>query len=151
MIKIVATGDTSSRISGDYAALDTSSRILLLAKLGNWLTLMGQDTYDSEGGVANAARLRAFNEPENRIFAQLVQLLAADDRRYPYDVFANILTDQFGTLQLDEAEIAKLAAEARLTRSSPVAHDGSRKRPRQLRQHCTACAETQLGGRERKP
>jgi hypothetical protein len=133
MIKIVPTDDTSSRISADFIALDTPSRISLLARLANWLTLMARDTYDSEGGVADAVRLRAFNEAENRILSQLVQLLAGDDRRYPDDVFANMLIEQFDALRLDVAVIAKFAAEC-------VARKQSRRTRRQPRTPRSAAA-----------
>jgi hypothetical protein len=110
-MKVIAGSDIRTRVSTDCAALDTSSKVLLLARLADWLTLMARDTYDSDGGVADPARLRAFNEAQNRILAQLVRLLTGDHRRYPDNVFANMVVDQFDTLQLDAADLIRLAEE----------------------------------------
>jgi hypothetical protein len=88
-----------------YASLDDRGQILLLAKLADRLTLMARDTYDEVGGVRDNVRLRAFNEAQNRILAQLLRLLVADERRYPDDVFGNILMDQIQILKLDPGDI----------------------------------------------
>ena len=56
MMKVIAGNDIRTRVSTDYAALDTSSRVLLLARLADWLTLMARDTYDSDGGVADFSK-----------------------------------------------------------------------------------------------
>ena len=110
-MKVIAGGDLRSRMITDYAAADKPGKVLLLARLADWPTLMARGTYDSEGGVADPARLRAFNEAQNRILAQLVRLLTGDHRRYPDDVFANVLVDQFEALQLDAADVAKLVED----------------------------------------
>jgi hypothetical protein len=111
MTMTASASDLRQRIAAQYAALDSRSQALLLVKLADWLTLMARDTYDQHGGVANSTRLRFFNEAQNRILAQLVLLLTADDRRYPDDVFANILVDQFQSLNLDPGCITDLAVE----------------------------------------
>jgi hypothetical protein len=119
MTMTVATDDARIRIAADYAALGRSGQILLLAKLANWLTLMARDTYGPEGGVADSYRLRAFNETQNRILAQLNRLLTEDDHRYPDDVFANILVDQFQALTLDTADIISFASESGAAAKQP--------------------------------
>jgi hypothetical protein len=111
MTMTASTSEVRQRIAAQYAALDSRSQVLLLVKLADRLTLMARDTYDQRSGVANGAKLRSFNEAQNRILAQLVRLLTADDRRYPDDVFANILVDQFETLNLDPGGITDLAVE----------------------------------------
>ena len=111
MTMTASTSEVRQQIAVQYAALDSRSQVLLLVKLADWLTLMARDTYDQHGGVTNSTRLRCFNEAQNRILAQLVRLLTADDRRYPDDVFANILVDQFEALNLDPGGIANLAVE----------------------------------------
>jgi hypothetical protein len=119
MTMSVATDDAGNRIAADYVASDRQSQVMPLAKLADWLSLMARDTYDREGGVADSARLRAASEAQNRILAQLVRLLTADDRRYPSDVFANILVDQFRTLGLDAAGINRFAAECAARAKQP--------------------------------
>jgi hypothetical protein len=101
--------DIRQRISSLYLALDHRQQILMLAKLANRLTIVARDTYDLQGGVADAARLRVVNEAQHRILAQLLRLLTDDARRYPDDVFANILVDQFNNLSLDPDDLAKFA------------------------------------------
>ena len=56
-------------------------------------------------GVADSTRLRAFNEAQNRIAAQLVRLLTADQNRYPDDVFASVLVDQLQMVGVDPERI----------------------------------------------
>ncbi len=57
----------------------------------------------------DGARLRAFNEAQNRIQAQLLRLLTASTQRYPDDVFANILVDQFQALRVDPEDLRGLS------------------------------------------
>jgi hypothetical protein len=104
-----AMHDIRQRISSGYLALDRQKQILLLAKLANRLTIVARDTYDLQGGVADAVRLKAVNEAQHRILSQLVRLLTDDARRYPDDVFANILVDQFNNLSLDPDDLVKFA------------------------------------------
>ena len=101
--------DIRQRISSLYLALDRQEQILMLAKLADRLTIVARDTYDLQDGVADAVRLRACNEAQHRILAQLLRLLTDDARRYPDDVFANILVDQFNNLSLDPNDLSKFA------------------------------------------
>jgi hypothetical protein len=97
--------ETRKRIAARYAALDTEHQAILLARLADRLSLMARETYEPGEGVSDSTRLRAFNEAQNRILAQLVRLLTSDPQRYPDDVFANILMDQFQMLRIDPAQI----------------------------------------------
>jgi hypothetical protein len=92
-----------------YTSLDSRQQIVLLTKLADWLTFMARDTYSSRGGVEDSERLRNFNEALNRILAQLRRLVSDDRRRYPDDVFANILVDQFDILKFDPEIIMNFA------------------------------------------
>ena len=83
-----------------YTALDLPKQISAIATLGDQLTLLARDTYDSSGGVTDSVRLRNFNEAQNRVLGQLIGLLAQTDKRYPDDVFANIVVDQLDLLHL---------------------------------------------------
>jgi hypothetical protein len=59
-----------------YTAMDQRKQEIALTLLVDHLTLMARDTYDTHGGVADAIRLRAFNEAQNRIAGQLHRLIA---------------------------------------------------------------------------
>src|SRR5258707_13926536 len=100
--------DVRQRIAIRYAASNNKEQILLLAKLGDRFTLLARGTYGGQYGVADGERLRAFNEAQHRILAQLLRLLSNDEHRYPDDVFANILVDQFEMLKLDPESILEL-------------------------------------------
>jgi hypothetical protein len=93
--------DLRQRLAVQYATSSSQSQVLFLVKLANRLTFLARDTYDDHYGVSDSVRLRSFNEANHRIAAQLVHMLAADEKRYPDDVFANILVDQFEILKLD--------------------------------------------------
>ncbi|HEY1930593.1 MAG TPA: hypothetical protein VGG99_01145 [Acetobacteraceae bacterium] len=97
--------ETRKRIAARYAALDGKRQAVLLARVADRLTLLARDTYDATGGVADNVRLRAFNEAQNRVLAQLVRVITTDRHRYPDDVFANILVDQCEILRVDPEQI----------------------------------------------
>jgi len=80
-------------------------QIELLARLAHRLTVMARETYGDDGVAADGKSLRAFNEAQHRILGQLLKLVTADERRYPDEVFANILVDQFAMLQIDPGKI----------------------------------------------
>ena len=90
---------------GEYAAMDAQSQMVFLAKLAHTLTIRARGTYDMHGGVEDSVKLRAFNEAQHRISAQLLHLLEGDERRYPDDVFANILIDQCQTLGISPEKV----------------------------------------------
>ena len=93
--------DIRKRIAAQYVALGDERQAVLLARIADRLSLMARDTYDTNGGVSDGTRLRAFNEAQNRILAQLLRLLTHSAQRYPDDVFANILVDQIQQLHMD--------------------------------------------------
>jgi len=95
------SAQTRKHFAGRYAAMGTERQIVALARLASRLSLMARETYDTAGGVADGERLRAFNEAQNKVSAQLERLLTSDPQRYPDDVFANILCDQFEMLGSD--------------------------------------------------
>jgi hypothetical protein len=80
--------------------MSAEDQSLCLARLAHRLTIDARDTYDRQGGVADTARLRRFNEAEHHILGQLLKLLAGDQRRYPDDVFANMLVDHLEALRI---------------------------------------------------
>jgi hypothetical protein len=90
------------QLAARYEALDLHHQQVFLAKLGEWLTLVGRGYYDTEDGVSE---LRAVNEAMHRVLGQLQRMLDSNKHRYPDDVFANVLVDQFQALKLDPATI----------------------------------------------
>jgi hypothetical protein len=86
--------------SANFATSGRQGQIVFLAYLADRFALLARDTYNEDGGVADPARLRAFNEAQHRVSAQLLALLTGSDRRYPDDVSANILADQFAMLHI---------------------------------------------------
>jgi hypothetical protein len=93
--------DVRRRIADHYAVLNNQQQTVLLARLADRLTLVGRSTY----GMTDNIKLRAVNEAQNRILAQLLRLLMGNESRYPDDIFANILVDQFEILELDPETI----------------------------------------------
>ena len=97
--------DPRQELVARYTTTGPRAQIELLAWLANRVTLHARGTSDSDGGVAESVRLRAFNEAQHRIDSQLFSMVTGNEQRYPDAVFANILTDQLTTLQLDPREI----------------------------------------------
>jgi hypothetical protein len=93
--------DTSAR----YAAMDVQHQLIFLARLAHRLTLVGRATYDDQGGIADSESLRAINEAQHRISAQQLKILMDDKRRYPDDVFANILVDYLQELKIHPEDV----------------------------------------------
>jgi hypothetical protein len=100
------------RIAADYAALDISKQAKVLATLGDRFTLLARDTYNHPDDVADTKRLRKFNEAGNRIFGHLTRILTNDDRRYPDDVYADILVDQLDALDISTDELRRIIDSA---------------------------------------
>jgi hypothetical protein len=88
-----------------YSAMDLQHQLIFLTRLASRLTLVGRDTYDRQGGVADGGRLRTVNEVQNRISSQLLKMLKDDKRRYPDDVFANILIDYLQELKIHPEDV----------------------------------------------
>jgi len=96
------------QIVSRYAELDSDHKNLLLVRIGEWFTMVGRDTYGEHEDVVDTRRLRIVNEAVHRILVQLQKMLASNDRRYPDDVFANIVADQVQALGVDEATLRRL-------------------------------------------
>ncbi len=89
--------DTSAR----YAAMDIQHQLIFLARLAHRLTLVGRETYNDHGDIADSEKLRSINEAQHRISGQQLKMLTDDERRYPDDVFANILIDYLQALKIN--------------------------------------------------
>jgi hypothetical protein len=97
--------DIRQDVSARYAAMDIRRQLIFLAKLAHRLTLVGRETYDGHGGVADSEKLRSINEAQHRISGQQLKMLTDDPRRYPDDVFANILVDCLQALKLNPENV----------------------------------------------
>lgn len=54
-----------------FASLAEDKKLSMLANLNYQLTVVARDTYDADGAVTNARRLRAVNEIQHRLTAAL--------------------------------------------------------------------------------
>jgi len=88
-----------------YSVMDLNHQMIFLTRLASRLTLVGRDTYDGQGGVADSGRLRTVNEVQNRISSQQLCMLMGDMRRYPDDVFANIIIDYLRELKINPEDV----------------------------------------------
>jgi hypothetical protein len=86
----------------------STAKQIFLAKLGEWLTMVGRDTYKGHVGVGDATRSRVVNEALHWVLDQLHQMLPSSAHRYPDDVFANILADQIEALNVHEVTFRRL-------------------------------------------
>ena len=92
-----------------YSGLNEHTQATTLTRLLFHFTLMGRDTYSvGTDGVNDAVALRKCSEAQHRIASQLLSLLLSDSRRYPDDVFANIVVDQFKTLGVSPSLARKI-------------------------------------------
>lgn len=95
-----------------YRDLDTKEQLGLLLNLAAWLTVCARETYVAgSSDVADAPRLREYNELQHRVLEHCVHLFKGDTKRYPDDVimgtiwgFAEFLHfESFLTSALQEA------------------------------------------------
>src|SRR5580704_3676599 len=78
-----------------YSALPPKGQTRFLAILAHEITVWARNAYpeiekDREAAVS---RLRAFNELQHKVGGQLIPVLEDDPKRYPDDVFVDILFD----------------------------------------------------------
>jgi hypothetical protein len=92
-----------------YSGLSEQAQATTLTRLLFHFTLLGRDTYVAgTDDVNDAAALRKCNEAQHRIASQLLHLLQSDARRYPDDVFAHIVIDQFESLGASPSLVRKI-------------------------------------------
>jgi hypothetical protein len=90
-------------LAASYGKLSEGKQALFLARILLRLNLLARGTYSVGEGVNDPNMLRKFNEAQNRIEAQLLSLLQSNPKRYPDDVFSNILIDQFEWLGMSSS------------------------------------------------
>jgi hypothetical protein len=95
--------DLREHLVAIYAQMAETTQAVFLARVLLHLNVLARGTYAVGDGVCDPTMLRKFNEAQNRIESQLVNLLLSDARRYPDDVFANMLADEFEILGLSSA------------------------------------------------
>jgi hypothetical protein len=97
--------DIRQDVLARYAAMDIQRQLIFLTRLAHRLTLVGRETYDNHGRVADSEKLRSINEAQHRISGQQLKMLINDERRYPDDVFANILVDCVQALKINPENV----------------------------------------------
>jgi hypothetical protein len=107
--------DVRDHLAMAYGGLSKAGQALFLARMLLRLNLLARGTYSVGDGVEDAAMLRRFNEAQNRIESQLVSLLSSNLDRYPDDVFANIIVDQFEQLGISAAAASNIIQSCRDT------------------------------------
>ena len=105
--------DVRARFAARYGNLDILAQQRFLIDVGNYLTLVGRETSGLNGDVLDSLRLRAVNEAMHRVLGQLWRLANDDERRYPDDVFANIIVDQYKILALDPERLMPIQERSR--------------------------------------
>lgn len=94
---------TKSEITGAYKSLTRNVQIELLSRVAHALTIEGRGTYvTGTEDVADGRRLRSFNELLHRITGQLASMIEENPRRYPDDVFAEILWESMSELKCEK-------------------------------------------------
>jgi hypothetical protein len=101
-----------------YTEMTEAAQIVFLARMLLRLNLLARGTYAVGDGVEDAVMLRKFNEAQNRIESQLIRLLLSDGKRYPDDVFANIIADQFELLGISTRTAAEIIESSRAASSA---------------------------------
>jgi len=97
-----------------YGELSEAAQAAFLARMLLRLNLLARGTYSpGDDGVDDAVMLRKFNEAQNRIESQLVGLLQSSPKRYPDDVFANVIVDQFEQLGISQSTVADIVEASR--------------------------------------
>jgi hypothetical protein len=75
-----------------YSRLAPDQQIVLLARLAAAITVAARDTYVAGSeDVADAPRLRMFNEFQHQVTGQLRAIASGDLHRYPDEVFVKAI------------------------------------------------------------
>ena len=83
---------TINEIKSSFSALSTNEQERVLSVLAHQLTVYARDAYEEIGeGGEGAIKLRAFNEVLHNVTGQLAAMLRNNDKRYPDDVFIDIV------------------------------------------------------------
>jgi hypothetical protein len=70
--------------------------------------MAARTTYRVGHGVVDSDLLRSFNEAHNRLAEQLSHLLDDEMKRYPDDVFANIVVDNLVNVGFSEEKMRRI-------------------------------------------
>ena len=95
---------TINEIKSRFLALSTNQKERTLSLLAHQLTVYARDAYEEiEEGGKGAIKLCAFNEVQHNVTDQLAAMLRDDDKRYPDDVFIDIVVGkgQYGGCEDD--------------------------------------------------
>ncbi|HKD29926.1 MAG TPA: hypothetical protein VKC66_28940 [Xanthobacteraceae bacterium] len=97
--------DIGQDASARYAAIDIQHQLIFLSRLAHRFILVGREAYDDHGDVTDGGKLKSINEVQHRISSQQLKMLMGDGRRYPDDVFVNILVDYLQALKINPENV----------------------------------------------
>jgi len=82
-----------------FLQLPEERKILFFSFLAHELTVFARGAYPEQGqnNGESTNKLMAFNEMEHNITSQLAHMLAKNEKRYPDEVFADILFEKAQT------------------------------------------------------
>ena len=90
-----------------FSDLSNEEKADFLARLAFELTIAARDAYEvGTGDLTNPQLIRSVNEIQHRILSQLSAILRKDEKRYPDEVFWQIV---FGDSQALEKIVARVA------------------------------------------
>jgi len=85
---------TINELIGIFSNLSSKRKILFLSLLAHNMTISARETYIADSiQIKEPSKLRAFNEMQHQITAQLIHILEDDPLRYPDEVLFNLLDD----------------------------------------------------------
>jgi hypothetical protein len=91
---------TVQTLIADYSQRSPEQQIRVLCLLSFYLTLTGRSLYGSDTSVEDRAQgLKIINEIQHSIVSQVGPLLEDSPKRYPDDVFINIIIEKSGELR----------------------------------------------------
>jgi len=95
--------------AASFSQLTEAAQALVLTRILLRFTLEGRGTYSvGDDRVNDAALLRKCNEAQHRIASQILHILLSDRKRYPDDVFANVIVDQFESMGMSPTTALKI-------------------------------------------
>ena len=98
---------TTSEATTGYTSLPVEGKIELLSRLAHELTVVAREGYEVGGnGLTDPAFVRAINELQHRVTAQIVHIIGGGGSRYPDEVFMRMLFADDGLTRQDRIAAA---------------------------------------------
>jgi hypothetical protein len=94
---------TLSQAMDTFSNYSRQEKIDFLVHFAHTLTILARDTYEVGGeGLTQPSRLRRMNEVQHRIMGVLLALMKQEVKRYPDDVFVQLLLEHPDDLGLQQ-------------------------------------------------